>query len=377
MILLLCGMVALATGQVVTPETRNQATQHPPSSLKKKEEAAGVHQEKEAPATETDAMIKMDAAGYFALFANIRKEALERDRFIIPHDKQKQLDQVLEKLEERYPQSFEFHLAAYMNARNDTSMGYHLLEAYRMAPSRNDIYDDLAGFYELSANPSKKMYFCKMLEEKKVYHPALYEYANNLLQSVESKGYLFTQGEWDTYPVWIRQQLHKIRPDITILQLDLLHQEQYFNRMMAPFRLKKGAFQRFKSDKKAFFRELAKAKHGKPVYLSLTLDQSIIRANADLLYNTGLAMKLTGAPVDNLDALAGNWKKFSFTYMSIQQDNPDLNKMSGNYILPMGLLYRNALAKGKTGEAEKLKRQMMDLARMTGKLKEMEEYLKQ
>ena len=37
----------------------------------------------------------------------------------------------------------------------------------------------------------------------------------------------FTNGKEDTYPSWIQQEVKNIRKDVTILNIDLLHNQQY------------------------------------------------------------------------------------------------------------------------------------------------------
>jgi hypothetical protein len=314
----------------------------------------------------------MNAQGYFALFTQVRREAQAKNRYRAPQQHQKQLDQVVEKLGELYPNSFEYHYASYLNDRFDTAAGNHLLEAHRLAPLRTDLFDDLASHYELKGDQRKKLEYCRLLENNKVYDPAIYQYAQNLLASVEQGGILFTQGEWDTHPLWVLQHNRRFRTDVTILQLELLHQEQYFNRMTEPLKLKKGAFQRFVNDKPAFFREVAATKTTRGTYLSLTIDQQLIGALGNLLYTTGLAMKLSAKPFDNITILQANWKNFDLSLLTTRSANSDLNKLNGNYILPMGVMYRHAKESGNTTETEKLKQQMMAVAGNAGKKKEVE-----
>ena len=281
---------------------------------------------------------------------------------------------VVEKMEQLYPQSFEYHYASWLNARQDTAMGSHLLEAFRLQPYRAEIYDDLVALSELSADTAMKAMFCRLIDTAKLYDPLLYQYARNLFRSVDNGAYIFTQGEWDTYPLWVLQNVHGERADITVLQLDLLHQKHYFDRMMAPFRLKRNAWQRYTTDRAQFFRELAATKHGKSVYLALTVDPHIINTNSDKLYNTGLAMKLSDQTFENLPILARNWKTFDLSALDATPANHNLNRMNGNYIMPMGLLYVKATEEGNIAEAEMLKQKMLETAAKAGMRSEMEKF---
>jgi len=316
----------------------------------------------------------LNAAGYFALFQNIRTKALSANRYQPAVRSQQQLQQVVERLGTHHPKSYEYHYAAYLVNRYDTAAGDHLREAHRLAPANKALLSELVALAELSSDPKQKLEYCRKIETQKVYDPLLYQYGRNLLTSVEAGGWLITQGEWDTYPLWVLQTVHRFRTDVTLLQLDLLHQQHYFERVMAPFKLKKGAYKRFVSNPSNFLKELAVA--SKPVYLSLTVDQNYITQNGSILFATGLAMKVSQKPFDNLPLLAEHWKSFDLTNLPSTKADKELNKMLGNYIMPAGLLYQKALTDGRTGEADTLRVLMTGLARNAGRGAEMEQYLK-
>lgn len=368
-ILLALCLPGIADGQV----NQEPATNNAPVNLKKQE---AVAKDKETAAPEAEGMAAMNEAGYFAMFTKLRKEALASNRYKIAPDKQKQLDQVVEKLKQLNARSFEYHYAKYLNSRYDTAAGSHLLEAYRIAPQRTEILDDLTSFYELTGDDNQQKKYCRLIQQKNIYDPYLYHYGKNLLKSLAGNAFLVTQGEWDTQPLWVLQQVQNVRTDVTVLQLDLLHREHYFNRMMAPLKLKKGAWKRFVADKAAFFRELAEIKSDKPVYLSLTVNQTLLGSTGNYLFNTGLAMRLSSTPVDNIPLLAENWKTFDLTHLQPETTDPEINKLAGNYIFPLGLLYQRAVSEGNQEEADKLKQLMTQIAKKAGKSKEMEEYFK-
>jgi hypothetical protein len=181
----------------------------------------------------------MNEAGYLALFTKLRSEALAANRYRISAEKQKQLDQVVDKLAQMNTRSFEYHYASYLLNRFDTAAGSHLLEAYRLAPAHKELLPELTLFYEAKGEPQQQLRYCKLIQQQNLYDPYLYSYARNLLKSVEPGAFLITRGEWDTQPLWVLQKVQGVRTDVTILQMELLHQERYFNRAMAPFKLKK------------------------------------------------------------------------------------------------------------------------------------------
>lgn len=363
--IVLIGQVNTQENEKVLQNNQNNAT---PSVKQKQAAVPGV--------AEGAVAGTMNEAGYLAVYRKLRKEALAANRYQIAPGKQTQLNQVVDKLEALNANSFEYHYASYLNARFDTAAGHHLLEARRLAPGNNELLPELTLFYEAKGDPAQQQRYCKLIQQQNLYDPFLYSYARNLLKSVEQGAFLITRGEWDTQPLWVLQKVQGFRTDVTILQMELLHQEKYFNRVMAPFRLKKGAYKRFVTDKGAFFRELAQAGEKKPVYLSATVEKQLLGKAAEHLYTTGLAMKLTTKPYDNLPVLKANWNTFDPSTLMPASPNTELNRMAANYLLPMGLLYQYEVTEGNQAGAEKLKQQMTNLAQKAGKSEELNRFLK-
>ncbi len=364
-----------ATGQVVTPESQPSnillpATNMPPLEV----EVSSIPVDEEM----MDAMGYFNASSVFRLFYSVLQDARSRDRYRLSRPRQQELDIIVKRLEASFPMSFEYHYAQWLNHPFDTANAFHLHEAYRLAPEPSILLDDKVAHYELINDLEKKSLYCKLIYQSRLYDSAIYHYAHNLLRSVQPGAFLVTRGEWDTHPVWVLQHIFGQKTDVTILQMDLLHQEHYFNRVMEPFALRRGAYRRFLHNKPAFFRELAEASsHKQPVYLSLTLDREFLENTADLLYNTGLAMRLSVEPFQNLAILAENWQSFSIQHLEQIPSDPEIAGMMGNYIFPMALLYQQAVSKGQEKDALEFRRLMHTVAQQAGLTSELEQYLQQ
>jgi formylglycine-generating enzyme required for sulfatase activity len=176
--------------------------------------------------------------------------------------------------------------------------------------------------------------YCRQLFETGTVFPSLLNYSYNVLMSVDENGFLFTEGENTSIPIWILQDLMAIRQDVEVINMQLLDIINYRQRQSEKTGLKR---------LDAGFEEILKANPGKRVFLALTVPSENYASLEDQMYVTGLTSMLSNKPIDNYKLLRRNIEqKFLLDYLTVDF-NAEPRASTGksletNYILPFFMM---------------------------------------
>lgn len=307
-------------------------------------------------------------------YFHLRSQSVNAYSKEIEEAEQRQLDKVVDELEEKASNTFEYHYIKFINSNFDTDHKVHLDKAFELAPNKADLYDDYIGFYEVANSPSKKQSFCRLLKQSGTIRSEVYNYNYNVLMSLESNALLFVNGQEDTYPVWVLQEVDGVRKDVTILNIDLMANEAYRNRLLKKLGLRHSSSNKY--NKTQFIQRLAQQNSGRPVYFGLTFSKQVVNSLKGQLYTTGLAMRYSKTKVDNVPLIKERWET------KFRQPNPfkvtdsKSRKMQMNYILPLMILWKNYQTTGQTAAAKKLKALILQIASNNRKKDQVEQHFK-
>ncbi|MBD3224586.1 MAG: hypothetical protein GF313_07645 [Caldithrix sp.] len=303
----------------------------------------------------------------------------------VEQDKRKnKLDDIIDQMGNAVPDSYEYYLLKYWNNYDPHDIRL-IRKAYKINPNRPDTYYPFILHYTLYDKADSLTMFCQKLYEKKDFAPWLLNYNYNVLMSVESDAILFSNGDNDTYPAWILQQVKNIRPDVTVLNISLLPTKQYFDGQISVHGLKLN-YEALKEEAKmsgTFSRERflravisnLQVKYPEtPLYFGLTVYNDYTKSFKNDLYLVGLSYRLSSVQMDNMAVLKRNLeKRLRLDYLDLRfydEHFPGKNlsrRMELNYVAPMIMLSEHYRLSGDASAANYWKKRAMQIAERAGK----------
>ena len=348
------------------------------------EQAQLWKQEIERDPTNPDAWYNYYNANRYAYFEDFATE-----------EKQRILNKIIEDMGQAIPETYEYYLLKYWNTYDIHDITL-IKKAYELQPQRPDSYYPFITHYEIKGQKDYLNEFCQKLYDSKDIAPWLLNYNYNVLMSTEGDAILFTNGDNDTYPVWLLQNTHGIRTDVTVLNISLAATEEYLKRKLkaldisldiTELKRRAKAQETGEFSKTRFVQELAKelleTYPNIPIYFALTVYQDVIKSMREDLYIVGLAYQYTDKRIDNLALIKKNLERnFRLDYLEHDwyqeqySGNKIKNSMHMNYVIPMVMLadhYQMSAEKIKSKEWSEL---ALRLARDAGNTKSLEELRK-
>ena len=102
-----------------------------------------------------------------------------------------------------------------------------LEKSIALDPSSTDPWFAIVGNYMNGGEDEKVDVALRKILESGIITDEVMDYCYNMMAGMDKNGVLITNGDNDTYPVWIMQRILNIRPDISIINRSLLNTDWY------------------------------------------------------------------------------------------------------------------------------------------------------
>jgi hypothetical protein len=302
-------------------------------------------------------------------------------------DKKARLKQIIEDMGKAIPGTYEYYLLNFWNTYCFTDISL-IEKAYELNPKRVDTYYAFISYYEFEGSEQKMKEFCQKLYQSRDIAPGLINYNYNVIMSTEKDAILFTNGDNDTYPLWVLQKALGIREDVTVLNISISRSDRaYLERKLKM----KGIIIDFDKlpglQDDRFLRELSRTLCKKypdhPVYFALTVYENFTKDFTDDLYIVGLDYQYCTKRIDNLALIKKNletnlrldYLKYDW-YSEGYLANGIVSQLNANYIAPAIMLAEHYKASGEREKAMKWKDWALFIAEKCGKKELIEEIKK-
>ncbi len=281
-----------------------------------------------------------------------RNAALARNQGALPPTDQARLVDLAVDLNAAAPNTFEAHMANYYVQFPEPSAFQELELASAHDRQREEL---IAPQLVNAARKDDANELAKRAADMKVrgkIAPSLYKVAEDMMASVEPDAILIAAGEMDAYPLWVGQFADGKRKDLLVVDQRLLVDPAYRMRIWAKAKANGPA-----AGEAGFIANLAAATE-RPVFVSLSLGRAALEPLKNKLYVTGLAMRLSNTPVENIPMLEARWDRL--------RKPMDAGPLSRNYLVPGAVLLEHYRSIGDEARSARLEFELREMAKRLG-----------
>lgn len=253
------------------------------------------------------------------------------------------MDSIYTEMGKVIPDSWVYHYIHYYNYGTDFS---RLERAYSINPAASDLYWEFIKEFTLRGQKEKSIEFCNKLYSSKDISVGLYNINYNILNSTYPNSVLFTNGDNDTYPAWVLQNVKGIRQDVLVLTIHgTFANRDYLHSLLSDRGVELDVESMSQTDVAAYVSELVESlARNYPevnIHMARTVYPPYYEKFKDKLYMTGLVLTYSEKPFDNdernreiienklrLNYLGNDW------YADLHVSKPLVDRLNTLYVDP-------------------------------------------
>ncbi len=295
------------------------------------------------------------------------------------------LTEIATQMKEAIPNTFEYHYFQYLIDSWSEAGCEQLNEAYRLAPNRYQSYLGLITCGELYREEELIRKHAKNWYHSEDYSPGLATWNYNMLVNLAPQAILFTNGDNDTYPAWVLQQVQDFRRDVTVINSSMITIQSYRDLVCQALGIPELKLDEEKAGGRL---DLQKAiidhfneKSNRPLYLAISLHPQLRDMMEDDLYLVGMAFRYDTKDFDNLPVLRQYYEQEMLTDQLGGSLHPDpaagvLSRSNLNYLPALITLLKHYRETGEQTWLLRVKKHIRQIGEAGDYMDRVEQYLK-
>jgi hypothetical protein len=264
-------------------------------------------------------------------------------------------------MKDAVPGTYEYYdVKVYNDGYQNAENAEDLFKAYALAPDRPEIYSSLVNYYEMKGDREHETEICKKWFDSNEQSSGLLNYNYNVLMSVDDNGILITNGDNDTYPLWILQYALGIKKNVVVVNIALITVDSYRKKLFEENNIPVDDFKALEQPSQDKIIQHLITKSGRTVYFANTLSTGYYKAFEKDLYMVGLVFKYSKESFDNMAVIRNNYERnYLMDYLKMNFENNIyegvVNGMNMGYLPFLIKLYEHYLLSGEPEKAAGVK----------------------
>jgi hypothetical protein len=282
-------------------------------------------------------------------------ESLKKDYFLPKED-------IIKLAEIAIPNSFElFYMKIYDNSAGSEYGSGYILKAQKIKPYDTLLLPWLMNYYQFKNDKENIGIVSKKWFESNEMPIELLATAYDKLMSVDENGILLVNGDNDTYPFWILQNVQKIRTDVFVINVSLSLNDSYREAIFKENSIPPLTFKdNSERNMSGIVKHIIENIKTRPIYVSINMDPDIYKDYSDKMYMVGLAFRYSDKSFNNMAVLQNNVEnKFLLDFLKTNFSNnyaqSVVDQSNLSYLAVFLKLYEQYNLSGETLKAQKIK----------------------
>lgn len=279
------------------------------------------------------------------------------------------LDKIAADAQKAIPKTFEsYFIMSYNLGQFSDSGSYYLLKAHELKPYSPKILDGLMTHFQFIQDKDNFQLAAKKSFESNEIPNGILNFNYNILMSLEKNAIVITNGDNDTYPMWVLQFGLGIRPDVLVINASMIQHDKYRDLLFANNSIPPLKLDTVNYNESQVTDFIVNNSNARPVYMSITLEQRYYETIKNSVYMVGLAFKYSKSDFDNMAVLRKNFENdFLLDYLKVTFENDFsqsvVNQLNLNYFAVFYKLWEHYKLSGEIQKADKI----LDLAKQLAK----------